>query len=90
MRRVVITGMGTVNSLGKNKDEFWENIKAGKLGFSYVDKFDTEAYGFSGEGSMAFGYGTYLTGSKEIAIDYAERQGEENAYGRQSGYFTWR
>ena len=34
MRRVVITGMGTVNPLGKNVEEFWENIKANKNGQS--------------------------------------------------------
>ena len=44
MRRVVITGMGTVNSLGKNKDEFWDNISQGKLGFSYIDKFDASEF----------------------------------------------
>ncbi len=37
------------------------------------DKFNTEQYGLSGEGSMSFGYGTYLTDSEEIARDYAER-----------------
>ena len=31
-RRVVITGMGTINPLGKNVKEYWENIKANKLG----------------------------------------------------------
>ena len=31
-RRVVITGMGTVNPLGKNVDEFWNGIKDNKLG----------------------------------------------------------
>lgn len=41
MRRVVITGMGTVNPLGKNVEEFWENIKANKNGLSFVDQFDT-------------------------------------------------
>ena len=41
MRRVVITGMGTVNPLGKNVEEFWENIKANKNGLSFVDSFDT-------------------------------------------------
>lgn len=40
MRRVVITGMGTVNPLGKNVAEFWENIKANKNGLSYIDQFD--------------------------------------------------
>ncbi len=45
LRRVVITGMGAVNSLGQNKDEFWKNISDGKLGFSFIDKFDTEGLG---------------------------------------------
>ena len=38
------------------------------------DKFDTEHYGLSGEGSMSFGYGTYVTDSEDIARDYASRQ----------------
>lgn len=45
MRRVVITGLGTINSLGNNTKEYWDNIVAGKLGFSFVDKFDTETLG---------------------------------------------
>ena len=44
MKRVVITGMGTVNPLGKNVDEFWDNIKANKLGFSYIDQFDNSDF----------------------------------------------
>ena len=45
MRRVVITGLGTVNSLGRNKDEFWNSISEGKLGFSFVDnKFDASDF----------------------------------------------
>lgn len=44
-KRVVITGIGTVNSLGSSKDEFWNNIKSGKLGFSYADNlFDTSNF----------------------------------------------
>ncbi len=41
MRRVVITGMGTVNPMGSNLDTFWNNVKAGKCGISKIDKFDT-------------------------------------------------
>lgn len=41
MKRVVITGMGTVNPLGKSVPEFWENIVANKNGLSFVDQFDT-------------------------------------------------
>ena len=40
MKRVVITGMGTKNPLGQSVEEFWNNIKANKLGFSFVDQFD--------------------------------------------------
>lgn len=44
MRRVVVTGMGTVNPLGKSVNEFWENIAANKLGFSFIDQFDASDF----------------------------------------------
>lgn len=44
MKRVVITGMGTINPLGKNVEEFWDNIKANKLGFSFIDQFDASNF----------------------------------------------
>ncbi len=44
------------------------------------DKFDTENFGLSGEGSMSFGYGAYVTDSKDIALNYAERQGNPIQY----------
>lgn len=44
MRRVVITGMGTVNPLGKNVEEYWANIKANKNGLSFVDQFDASDF----------------------------------------------
>ena len=44
MRRVVITGMGTVNPLGKNVEEYWANIKANKNGLSYIDRFDVSDF----------------------------------------------
>ena len=31
-RRVVITGLGTINPLGNNVHEFWEGAKSNKLG----------------------------------------------------------
>lgn len=33
MKRVVVTGMGIVSPLGNTVEEFWNNIKANKLGF---------------------------------------------------------
>jgi len=39
-KRVVITGMGVVSSLGMGSDEFWNSIKEGKNGISLVTKID--------------------------------------------------
>ncbi|MGG9960630.1 beta-ketoacyl-ACP synthase II [Ferruginibacter sp. SUN106] len=41
LKRVVITGMGVVTSLGNTVDEFWKNIIAGKSGVGLITKFDT-------------------------------------------------
>ncbi|MBY0357113.1 MAG: beta-ketoacyl-ACP synthase II [Candidatus Obscuribacterales bacterium] len=38
--RVVVTGIGIVSSLGLGKDQFWQNLLAGKSGISKVTLFD--------------------------------------------------
>ena len=43
-KRVVVTGLGVVSSLGIGKDDFWENLVQGKSGISEVDAFDTCEY----------------------------------------------
>ncbi|MBI4023478.1 MAG: beta-ketoacyl-ACP synthase II [Verrucomicrobia bacterium] len=43
-RRVVITGMGVVTSLGQDVDIFWKNILSGKSGISRIQSFDIAAY----------------------------------------------
>ncbi len=40
-RRVVVTGIGVITSLGIGCDDFWKAIKAGKNGISTITKFDT-------------------------------------------------
>lgn len=40
MKRVVITGMGTINPLGNNVPQFCEGLKEGRLGISKIDQFD--------------------------------------------------
>lgn len=40
-RRVVITGMGTVNPCGITVAETWNNLLAGNSGVGLIDKFDT-------------------------------------------------
>jgi 3-oxoacyl-[acyl-carrier-protein] synthase II len=44
MKRIVVTGLGTVNPIGKDVKEFWENIKAGKSGIGPITKFDAEGH----------------------------------------------
>ncbi|MDE5873364.1 MAG: beta-ketoacyl-[acyl-carrier-protein] synthase II, partial [Lachnospiraceae bacterium] len=39
-RRVVITGMGTVNPLGNNLSDTWENIKKGVCGIGLITSLD--------------------------------------------------
>jgi len=43
-RRVVITGMGTVNPLANNPVSFWEALIAGKSGIDEITRFDTSDF----------------------------------------------
>jgi 3-oxoacyl-[acyl-carrier-protein] synthase II len=43
-RRVVITGLGVITSLGETADELWENLCAGKSGISSIRRWDTSKY----------------------------------------------
>ena len=45
-RRVVVTGLGAVTPIGNNVDDFWASVKAGKIGFDHITKFDTTEYKF--------------------------------------------
>ena len=40
-RRVVITGLGTVNPLGTSVSASWDAAKAGKCGIGPITQFDT-------------------------------------------------
>jgi 3-oxoacyl-[acyl-carrier-protein] synthase II len=40
MRKVVITGLGTLASVGHGIDEFWTSLKSGKSGITGVTRFD--------------------------------------------------
>ena len=43
-KRVVVTGLGTVNPLGNNVADTWKNACAGQSGIGQITKFDTEGY----------------------------------------------
>ena len=42
--RVVITGLGTVNPVGNNTEEYWDAIINGKSGIEKISYFDTSEY----------------------------------------------
>jgi 3-oxoacyl-[acyl-carrier-protein] synthase II len=43
-KRVVITGLGTVSSLGLNAEELWQSLLAGKSGAAKIQAFDTTGF----------------------------------------------
>lgn len=43
-KRVVVTGLGTINPLGKNVDEFWEGLRNGVSGAGPITRFDASKY----------------------------------------------
>ena len=43
-RRIVITGIGVITSLGQDIEKFWANILAGKSGVSRITRFDASSY----------------------------------------------
>lgn len=44
MKRVVITGMGTINPLGENVDTFWDNILRGENHTAIISRFDASLF----------------------------------------------
>ncbi|MBU0581125.1 MAG: beta-ketoacyl-ACP synthase II, partial [Candidatus Margulisbacteria bacterium] len=46
-KRVVITGLGTINALGHNVNDSWQNLLAGETGVGNITQFDAKGLGFS-------------------------------------------
>ena len=40
MRRVVVTGLGVVSSIGNNQQEVTDSLKAGKSGIEYIPEYN--------------------------------------------------
>ena len=43
-KRIVVTGMGTINPLGNSIEEFWKNIREEKSGLGLITRFDTAEF----------------------------------------------
>ena len=44
LKRVVVTGIGTINPLGKNVEEYWEGLRNGVSGAGPITRFDASKY----------------------------------------------
>ena len=44
MRRVVVTGLGTINPLGNNVESSWKSLVSSESGISKITKFDVTNY----------------------------------------------
>ena len=44
LKRVVVTGLGTINPLGKNVEEFWEGLSNGVSGAGPITRFDASGF----------------------------------------------
>jgi len=43
-RRVVVTGLGVLSSIGIGKDRFWDSLRNGRPGIKKISSFDTTSY----------------------------------------------
>ena len=44
MKRVVVTGIGALTTIGNNAHDFWENLKNGVSGAGNITKFDASKF----------------------------------------------
>jgi len=60
-RRVVVTGLGALTSVGNTVEDTWVNLKAGKSGIATIEHFDVSAYGTHFAGCIKeFDISTYI------------------------------
>ncbi|MDA3959035.1 beta-ketoacyl-ACP synthase II [Oceanispirochaeta sp.] len=65
-RRVVVTGMGTVNPAGNDVPAFWKSLKEGKTGIGANTKFDTEQFACRVTGEVKDFDSTLYVDRKEV------------------------
>jgi len=44
MKRVVVTGMGTINPLGNSVPEYWSSLVSGRSGAAPITRFDASKF----------------------------------------------
>ena len=68
-RRVVVTGMGTINPLGGDVDTFWKNLRAGVSGIREITAFDHSRLPVHFAGEVEFDPEAYLPRKESRRLD---------------------
>ena len=77
MKRVVITGMGTVSPVGLNVDTFWDALLTGECGVDRITRYDPEgmkvqlAAEVKGFDPVDFGIGKSAARKMDLFVQYA-------------------
>ena len=70
IRRVVVTGLGTIAPVGIGVPEAWSNILAGKSGIGRITRFDPSAFPSQIAGEVkGFDVGKYLSAKEARRFD---------------------
>ena len=74
-RRVVVTGMGAVTSIGGSLEEFWKNLLAGVCGIGPFSLFDASAYRTQTAAQVSEIPDSFLTPAERRRMSRADRMG---------------
>ncbi|MFY9551841.1 MAG: beta-ketoacyl-[acyl-carrier-protein] synthase family protein [Thermoanaerobaculia bacterium] len=74
-RRVLITGMGAVTSIGTSLSEFWKGLLAGACGIRPIALFDPSSYRTQTAGEVADIPDAFLTPGERRRMSRADRMG---------------
>jgi len=69
MRRVVITGLGTVNALGMDVRTCWPKLLAGENGITPITKFDASGHTARIEGAVHWDPDEHFSGPEQRKLD---------------------
>jgi len=74
-RRVVVTGIGAVTSIGTNVPAFWRNLLAGECGIRPLSLFDASSYRTQTAGEVAEIPDGFLSAVEKRRMSRADRMG---------------
>ena len=74
-RRVVVTGLGAVSSIGSSVSEFWPNLLAGVCGIRPVSLFDASTYRTQTAAEVSDIPDGFLTAAEKRRMSRADRMG---------------